>query len=259
MEYLKIHENIIEKLDNFYNNDKIPNLLFYGPNGTGKRTLIFNFIYKIYDFDKNIIENCVLYVNCAQMKGIKYIREELKFFAKSNTNSFTKNNFKIIILSSAEHLTHDAQSALRRIIEIFSHNTRFFIITECKNKLLHPIISRFSQIYINHPVIKNNYINIHQFICNEKRKNYSLLKNKLDINNNNNYLDINDLIEISDYLFKKAITGIDLINYIIKYKYESKEKYRILLLLNKYKIYYRNEKLLIMYILYQIYFSLQIE
>ena len=119
--------------------------------------------------------------------------------------------------------------------------------------------SRFSQIYINHPVIKNNYINIHQFICNEKRKNYSLLKNKLDINNNNNYLDINDLIEISDYLFKKAITGIDLINYIIKYKYESKEKYRILLLLNKYKIYYRNEKLLIMYILYQIYFSLQIE
>jgi DNA polymerase III delta prime subunit len=36
-------------------------------------------------------------------------------------------------------LTIDAQSALRRCIEQFSFNTRFFIIIENKHKLLKPI------------------------------------------------------------------------------------------------------------------------
>ena len=42
----------------------------------------------------------------------------------------------------------DAQSALRRCIELFSHNTRFFMIVENKYKLLNPILSRFCQIYV---------------------------------------------------------------------------------------------------------------
>ena len=46
-------------------------------------------------------------------------------------------------------LTIDAQSALRRCIEIYSHNTRFFFIVENKNKLLKPIISRFASISNN--------------------------------------------------------------------------------------------------------------
>ena len=41
--------------------------------------------------------------------------------------------------TNADKLTIDAQSALRRCIELFSHNTRFFIVVEDKNKLLRPI------------------------------------------------------------------------------------------------------------------------
>ena len=65
-------------------------------------------------------------VNCAHGKGIKFVREELKFFAKTNMKN--KCNFKTVILSNADKLTVDAQSALRRCIELFSHTTRFFII-----------------------------------------------------------------------------------------------------------------------------------
>ena len=49
--------------------------------------------------------------------------------------------FKSIILSNADKLTIDAQSALRRCIEEFSHTTRFFILLEDYNNLLKPIIS----------------------------------------------------------------------------------------------------------------------
>ena len=84
-------------------------------------------------------------------KGIKFIREELKFFAKSHINFKDGNLFKSIILSNADKLTIDAQSALRRCIELFSHTTRFFIIVEDKYKLLKPILSRFAEIYVSYP------------------------------------------------------------------------------------------------------------
>jgi DNA polymerase III delta prime subunit len=41
---LQIHENIIEKLNYFYKIHKIPNILFHGNSGVGKRTIVDNFI-----------------------------------------------------------------------------------------------------------------------------------------------------------------------------------------------------------------------
>jgi len=44
---LNIHETIKNKLTFFIENKKIPNILFHGPCGSGKRTLVYNFIDKI--------------------------------------------------------------------------------------------------------------------------------------------------------------------------------------------------------------------
>lgn len=147
-EKLDIHKNIIQKLDYFLEIKKIPNIIFHGPSGSGKRTIVFSFIDKIYNNDKLLKKNYVMFVNCAQGKGIKFIRDELKFFAKTHINYKGGDFFKTIILSNSDKLTIDAQSALRRCIELFSHTTRFFIIVEDKYKLLKPIMSRFSEIYI---------------------------------------------------------------------------------------------------------------
>ena len=70
-----------------------------------------------------------MYVNCAHSKGIRFIRDDLKFFAKTNIQK-DGSLFKSIILFNADNLTTDAQSALRRCIEKFSHTTRFFILVE---------------------------------------------------------------------------------------------------------------------------------
>ena len=139
-EKLDIHKNIIQKLDYFLELKKIPNIIFHGPSGSGKRTIVYDFIDKIYHNDKVLKQNYVMFANCAQGKGIKFIREELKFFAKTHINFKNGNLFKTIILSNADKLTIDAQSALRRCIELFSHTTRFFIIVEDKYKLLKPIL-----------------------------------------------------------------------------------------------------------------------
>lgn len=144
-----MHDAIERKLEGFYRNNRIPNLLFHGSHGTGKRTLVYNFINLIYDHQKPRIKTNVMFVNCAHGKGIKFIREELKFFAKTNIKGNAHDvRFKTIVLFHADSLTIDAQSALRRCIELFSYNTRFFIVVENKHRLLNPIVSRFCEIYV---------------------------------------------------------------------------------------------------------------
>lgn len=161
-EYIRkliIHQTIVQRLDDFIAKNQIPHIIFHGPSGSGKQTIVREFIHRIYGGDKLKMKTHVMTVNCSHGKGIQFIRDELKFFAKANAQ--TKSNidggksseFKVIMLLNAHHLTVDAQSALRRCIELFSYNTRFFIVVENKDKLLNPILSRFCDIFVPAPVI----------------------------------------------------------------------------------------------------------
>jgi len=260
---LRIHENIIEKLDNFIKIKKIPNIIFHGSSGSGKRTLVHDFINKIYKANypaetSEIIKNNVMYINCAHSKGIKFIREELKFFAKTQINYNEGNFFKSIILSNADKLTIDAQSALRRCIELFNHTTRFFIIVEDKYKLLKPILSRLCEIYVPEAFINKAKINLNQYNLEkvfsnskEKQKRYINLKKILK---ESIVKDPNDLCKLSLKLYEKAYSAIDLLYYIEQNQIDSLEKYRFLLVIQKIKREFRNEKLLILFILNYIYF-----
>ena len=68
------------------------------PSGAGKRSLVQWFVNTLYNKDE--LKNYVLTVDCAQGKGIKFIRSELKFFAKTNNDKFFFNlrGFVISIL-----------------------------------------------------------------------------------------------------------------------------------------------------------------
>ena len=67
----------------------------------------------------------IIQINCCQFKGIKYIRDDLKFFGKKQIHNHKSKVFKSIVLYNADFLTIDAQSSLRRLIEIYSKNTRY--------------------------------------------------------------------------------------------------------------------------------------
>ena len=80
-ENVEIHESIKKKLDCFLMQDQVPNILLHGPCGGGKRTLVKDFIAKLYNDEQ---KDLVMYVDCGHGKGIKFIRDDLKFFAKTN-------------------------------------------------------------------------------------------------------------------------------------------------------------------------------
>jgi hypothetical protein len=201
-----------------------------------------------------------MYVNCAHGKGIKFIRDELKFFAKTHINSNGGDIFKSIILLNADKLTMDAQSALRRCIELFSHNTRFFIIVEDKYKLLKPILSRFCEIYISEPVYNDTIINLYKYNLNQtfKMKDVKItrlewLKKEL-LKTVNKKINVEDLMGFSTKLYEKGYSGTDIINLIEIPKFmelliSNEKRYELLIAFNKVRKEFRNEKLIILFIL----------
>ena len=229
---LSIHTDIQERLDGFRINQNVPHILFHGPSGSGKRTLINAFIHSLYNGDKTAIKEMTLYANCAQEKGIKFVREDLRFFAKTHIPT---SLFKSVILLNADKLTTDAQSALRRSIELFSHNTRFFIVAENKCKLLKPILSRFCEIHVPEPAMHGNLYKCKLDKLNRKSKTLAKL-----IESN----DCADIFSFSESLYEKGYSGLDVIGTLENCDYDK------LIAFHRMRKECRNEKLLIMFVLH---------
>jgi DNA polymerase III delta prime subunit len=263
---LNIHQTIKEKLDYFYEIHKIPNIIFHGPSGTGKRSLVNEFIYKIYDNDREKIKSFVMYVNCSHGKGIKFIREELKFFAKTHINSNGGNIFKSIILLNADKLTMDAQSALRRCIELFSHNTRFFIVAEDKYNLMKPILSRFCEIYVPETVLNGQIVNLYKYNLNEifkmkdiKTQRHDALKKDI-LKSVSKTSTIKDLMDFCTKLYEKGYSALDILTLLENPKFlegviNQEKRYELLICFNRVRREFRNEKLLFLFILNFIFLS----
>ena len=261
---LDIHQSIKNKLNYFHEMHKIPNILFHGSTGSGKRTLVNEFIHKIYDNKRDIIKSFVMYVNCSHCKGIKFIREELKFFAKTHINSNSGNTFKSVVLLNGDKLTLDAQSALRRCIELFSHNTRFFIVAEDKYNLMKPILSRFCEIYIPEPVINGKIINLYQYNLNNvfnlsdvKEHKLEWLKKELT-KTFNKEINLEDLMILCTKLYEKAYSALDIINLLENTKFldlSIEKRYELLICFNRVRKELRNEKLLMLFILNFVFLS----
>ncbi len=256
MERLSIHEDIKEKLNQFIKNKKIPHIIFHGESGCGKRYMLDFFIKKIYEKFNQNMKNYIMYVNCAHSKGIRFFRDELKFFAKTNIQSQKGDFFKSIILFNADKLTTDAQSALRRCIEKYSHTTRFFIVVVNKDKLLKPILSRFCDIYLPLPMIGKKRINLHEYNLQVFKRKKSGKKKWLQDNllDKKNYNSLEDCFLFCEKIYEKAYSSIDLFSLIEQMELIDpiKKKY-YLLYFDEIRKEFRNEKLLIFYVLFFIF------
>ena len=252
---LEIHDNIRKKLQLFKSSGKIPNIIFHGPSGSGKHTLVTQFIDNIYNNNRKLIKNYVMIANCAHGKGIRFVREDLKFFAKTHVNIDGSGHFKTIVMTNADKLTIDAQSALRRCIEQFNHTTRFFIIVEDRHRLLKPILSRFCDIFVPLPIIDNVAINLHEYVLQThfntegyKVNRMRMLRRCIEKINGEN---IKQLISTSSNLYERGYSGLDIMDYIENNAaIPSLQKYKLLLVFTKVKLDFKCEKLLIFFMLY---------
>ena len=288
---LPIHETIVQRLDEFIAKNKIPHIIFHGPSGSGKQTLVREFIQRIYGGDRVKIKTHVMTVNCSHGKGIQFIREELKFFAKANAQ--TKSNvdggksseFKVITLLNAHHLTVDAQSALRRCIELFSYNTRFFIVVENKDKLLNPILSRFCDIFVPEPTVFENgpTVNLHQYVLSQQFKggnqgNQGSLRNppfNLDnvdkesslrnhhsqpsfstlLSDNFDASSLTSLFRHIDHLYESGVSCLDLMDHVKTNRdlWSEAEYHRAVMRFYQIKPQFRCEKLLMLFMINYLY------
>jgi replication factor C small subunit len=130
-------KHVVERVKAFVKEKNIPHMLFAGSAGTGKTTVGLCIARELYGdaWRQNVLE-----LNASDARGIDVIRGQVKDFAR--TKAIGKVPFKIILMDEADNLTTDAQQALRRTMENFTHTCRFILLCNYSSRIIDPIQSR---------------------------------------------------------------------------------------------------------------------
>ncbi|KXH73083.1 MAG: Replication factor C small subunit [Candidatus Thorarchaeota archaeon SMTZ-45] len=130
-------EALIESFKKFVETRTVPHCLFAGPPGTSKTTAAMAMAKDLFgdSFERNFLE-----LNASDERGIDVVRNQIKNFARTMPSGGAP--FKILVLDEADHLTADAQHALRRTMESYAASCRMILICNYSSRIIPPIQSR---------------------------------------------------------------------------------------------------------------------
>lgn len=151
-------------------------MIFYGPDGAGKKTRAYAFLAKIYgehvfklkeeervlkpEGTSTTIEYSIFTSNyhiemtpSDNDHNDRHIIQNVVKEIASNSNIEAKSGrgFKVLIINEADKLTKDAQGGLRRTMEKYVKNCRMILICNNLHKLINPIRSRCLNLRIPAP------------------------------------------------------------------------------------------------------------
>jgi len=163
---IKGQDDIMSRLVAFMESKSFPHLLFAGPAGTGKTTAALAISRELYgeDWRDNILE-----LNASDERGINVIRNKVKDFAR--TKAIADVPIKIIYLDESDALTKEAQHALRRIMEDYTHTVRFILSCNYSSKIISPIQSRCA-VFRFKPLPKNTVVTLLADITENEKLSY---------------------------------------------------------------------------------------
>lgn len=162
----KFHNLILDRLQIISKDESIPHVIFYGPQGSGKKTMIKLFLQMLYDDTVNNIEETIFKVSGSgnnesdvSIKRSNYhieiepnnnnfdrylIQEVVREYAiRMPLNVFTvKKVYKTVLINNVDNLSYYAQTALRRMMEKYSDTCRFILWCRSLSKVIDPLVSR---------------------------------------------------------------------------------------------------------------------
>lgn len=201
---LVAQDDVVKLLRNVIETGNMPHLLLYGPPGTGKTSSILAMAMEL--FGPNIYFERVIELNASDERGINIVRNKIVNLAKTSIGyadpKYPSPPFKIIVLDEADAMTHEAQSALRKIMEDHSKITRFCFICNYINQIIDPINSRCVKFRFK-PVGEDNMMNKIKYIAHAE---------KMTITDNG----VSTLISVSNGDMRKAIMILQNLNYLQK-------------------------------------------
>jgi replication factor C small subunit len=154
---------IVERLKRFVAEKNIPHMLFAGSPGTGKTTIAHALAHDLYGEN---YRQYMLELNASDERKIEVIRTKVKEFARSKVVGDVP--FKIVLLDEADNMTSDAQQALRRLMELYSANTRFILTANYPSKIIEPIQSRCA-VFRFVPLKREDVVKRLMYICEEEK------------------------------------------------------------------------------------------
>ena len=121
--------------------DDPPHLFFSGGYGSGKTTILHEFLSAYFRNKKMVPTNdMILWLSSEQDRGIHCVRQSVAEFVRHT--SATPGIYRWIIVDDADSLPIISQQALRRPMETHSHTTRFLFCSRHVGDLIQPLRSR---------------------------------------------------------------------------------------------------------------------
>ena len=128
-----------EQIENWIKEKTIPHLLFSGHAGIGKTTLAKILLNLLDTNDLDVLE-----INASRVNSVDDVRNKITNFVQM----IPFGDFKVVLLDEADYLSHNAQAALRGLLEEYHTTARFILTCNYPNKIIPALHSRCQGFHI---------------------------------------------------------------------------------------------------------------
>lgn len=137
--YVFRDSNQRQQIENWIKEKTIPHLLFSGHAGIGKTTLAKILLNLLDTNDLDVLE-----INASRVNSVDDVRKQITNFVQM----IPFGDFKVVLLDEADYLSHNAQAALRGLLEEYHTTARFILTCNYPNKIIPALHSRCQGFHI---------------------------------------------------------------------------------------------------------------